>query len=249
MSGDGPELRFDRATYAEDAGGGLPCANCRGPLGDAYWKWQRLVVCARCRDALAGRLRDSQSSARFARALVLGGLTALGCGVAYATLVGATHARFALATIGIAFVIARVLRKASLGIGGTRYQIAAVALTYFSATMGYIPEIWGSLRQQASAEHTERAASAPPPSPEAQGAAEPSGGSGKASGSPRDLVVAVVFLVGIMLAAPFLTATQAPLGLIIVGFGLWEAWKLSRGPPLHIEGPFRAGATTGQPTP
>lgn len=234
------DLRFDRATYAKETGSGLPCANCRGPLGDAYWKWQQHVVCARCRDALAGRLSDSQSSARFAKALLLGAATALGCGIAYAVFTGVTHVRFALATIGIAFVIAKVLRKGSGGIGGIRYQVAAVALTYLSATMGYIPDIWTGLKE-ASAEQEKSSAKAPDVSG-AGNPAERSDGSDKPKASAAGVLVAVIWLLGIMLASPFLTATQSPMGLLIVAFGLWEAWKLSRGPPLHIEGPFRAGA-------
>ena len=33
------------------------------------------------------------------------------------------------------------------------------------------------------------------------------------------------------------------MGLLIVGFGLWEAWKLTRGLPLSLEGPFRVAPT------
>jgi hypothetical protein len=243
------ELRFDRATYSKEAGGGLPCANCRGPLGDSYWKWQQLVVCSQCRDVLAGRLSDSQSSARFAKALLFGCATSLGCGIAYAIFAGATHMRFALATIGIAFLIARVVRHASGGIGGTRYQVAAVALTYFAATMGYIPEIWAGLKE-ASAEDAKRSATDPEASTEAN-PSQQSDGDGKAKGSLIAVLVAVAWLVGIMLASPFLTAAESPLGLLIVAFGLWEAWKLSRAPPLHIDGPFHVGAnpSSGPSTP
>ena len=41
--------------------------------------------------------------------------------------------------------------------------------------------------------------------------------------------------------------TEAPIGVLIVGFGLWEAWKLSRGIPIRIEGPYRVAPSTGPP--
>jgi hypothetical protein len=238
MNDNGSELRFDRATYAKDASAGVPCASCKGPLGDPYWKWQQHTVCARCRDRLAGMLADSQSNKRLAKAILLGGATALGCGIAYAVFVAATKMQFALATIGIAFLIARVVRQASGGVGGVRFQVVAVAFTYLSATMGYIPGIWHGLTQ--ASEHAKVEAKTGAASPEAS--ASPSTDSdAKPKGGVGSLLVGVAWLLGIMLAAPFLEATEAPLGLLIVGFGLWEAWKLSRGPPVRLEGPFRVG--------
>jgi hypothetical protein len=59
--------------------------------------------------------------------------------------------------------------------------------------------------------------------------------------------VAAVVVVVISLAAPFLEITDSPLGLLIVLFGLWEAWKLSRGVTLNIEGPLRVGAAAPHP--
>jgi hypothetical protein len=54
-----------------------------------------------------------------------------------------------------------------------------------------------------------------------------------------------ITILAYMLAAPFLAATEAPIGLLIVGFGLWEAWKLTGGVPMVLGGPYRrtAGAT------
>jgi hypothetical protein len=55
----------------------------------------------------------------------------------------------------------------------------------------------------------------------------------------------VAIFLAITLAAPLLAATNAPMDLVIVGFGLWEAWKLSRGLPLTLDGPYRAAPATG----
>jgi hypothetical protein len=43
---------------------------------------------------------------------------------------------------------------------------------------------------------------------------------------------------------------QNIIGILIIGFGVYEAWKLNRRVPLEIAGPFRLGeagptATTG----
>jgi hypothetical protein len=57
----------------------------------------------------------------------------------------------------------------------------------------------------------------------------------------------VVAIFALTMAAPFLVAVEAPLGLLIVGFALWEAWRMSRGLPLSLDGPYRVAPTTSSP--
>jgi hypothetical protein len=241
-----PGLRFDRAVYADEKRTVAPCSSCRGSLGAAYWKWQDHMVCARCRDALERRFQTSQSGALFAKTLFLGGAAALGCGIGYALLVAVTKTQLALATIGIAVVIARVIRKASGGLGvSTRYRVAAVALTYLAATMGYLPWIWAAMQESsvsANASQTEAKHSSP------DGAVAADSGSDRpATASPLELLHVLGWVLWTMLEMPFLEVTHAPFGALIVGFGLWQAWKLSRGPPLAIQGPFHLDAAPARP--
>ncbi len=53
------------------------------------------------------------------------------------------------------------------------------------------------------------------------------------------LARACVYLFGLLMAAPFLEAKEAPLGLLIIGFGLWEAWRRTRPLPMEVTGPYR----------
>ena len=57
--------------------------------------------------------------------------------------------------------------------------------------------------------------------------------------SARDVVLSVAFVIGIAVAAPFLEGAGNIIGLLIISFGLWQAWKLNAATPLAIEGPFR----------
>jgi hypothetical protein len=61
------------------------------------------------------------------------------------------------------------------------------------------------------------------------------------------VALAITFLLGITLAAPFLELTDAPLGVLIILFGLWEAWRRSRGVPIVIDGPFRVAPPAPAP--
>lgn len=48
-----------------------------------------------------------------------------------------------------------------------------------------------------------------------------------------------IALLPYVLVAPFMAAREAPIGLLIVGFGLWEAWRRTKPLPLVVTGPFR----------
>lgn len=238
-------LSFEKATYETSGDQGTPCANCNGSLGEQYWQWQTRPVCATCRATISETLAASQSKKAFGRAVVLGGLTALGCGIAYAVFVAVTDYQLALLTIGIAFVVAKVLRHCSKGVGGRKYQVLALVLTYFASAMGYAPAIISGFREGADEQTGEAAAAARDASATADAAsssASPVAATTSASASAPaagTLLIGIAALIAFLMAAPILAATQAPMGLLIVGFGLWEAWKLTQGLSLTLEGPFR----------
>lgn len=198
------ELQFDKATY-EAAGSGVPCAACGQPLAGEYWEWQRQMLCSACATRADDAVKRAVAGASFGKALALGSVAALGCGIAYALFVTLTKFQLALATIGIAYVVARVVRHASGGLSGPQFQALAVGLTYVASSMGYFPYV--------------------------EDLPMPDGVAGQLG--------AIAHLVGSMLVAPIVEIPRAPLGAFIVLFGLWEAWKLSRGVAPRLLGPFR----------
>jgi hypothetical protein len=60
------------------------------------------------------------------------------------------------------------------------------------------------------------------------------------SGADKAAALGLVF--GLALAAPFLGGTSNIMGILIIGIGLYEAWKINRRVPLS--GPFRFGPAT-----
>jgi hypothetical protein len=235
-------ISFDRADASAKA---LPCAQCGHRIDDHYWTWQARAFCSRCRDALASTFAKTKSKAAFAKAVLRGGGVALGCGVAYALFVHFTNFQLSLITIGIGIVVAKAVRAASSNVGGTRYQVLAVALTYAASTMGYAPAIATGIKN---------AIVAPAPAQGSASAEEGAEAKGSAPAKPiglREAAAAIVMLVasfvGLVLAAPFLEITEAPLGLLIVGFGLLQAWKLTKGVPTEMSGPYALAASTRSP--
>jgi hypothetical protein len=54
-------------------------------------------------------------------------------------------------------------------------------------------------------------------------------------------LLAVVVLIGFAYAIPILIGFQSPIGLIIIGIALYEAWVINRRMRLTINGPFQIG--------
>ncbi len=246
MSDAASELSFEHATYEAKGSASPgeahrpPCSSCNGPLGDEYWKLHSHVVCAGCSTRFEATMASSQSKASFGKAALLGGGTALGCGILYAIFVAFTGVQLALVTIFIAYLVAKVIRKCSSGIGGRRYQILAVALTYMASSMGYAPAIFDELgssqtEQAAVSTTTEKKA-------EAQASSAPDSAKSTNPMSGSEVALGAAFCFALVLAAPVLAAFEAPIGLLIVAFGLWEAWKRSAAVPLALEGPFRVAS-------
>ena len=46
------------------------------------------------------------------------------------------------------------------------------------------------------------------------------------------------------MALPFLAGFENIIGIIIIGIGLWEAWKLNPRMQLEITGPYRVAAAS-----
>jgi hypothetical protein len=53
-------------------------------------------------------------------------------------------------------------------------------------------------------------------------------------------------VVRLSLETPFLPGAENIIGLLIIGFALWEAWKFNMHRPLPITGPYQMSAGTSQ---
>jgi len=62
-------------------------------------------------------------------------------------------------------------------------------------------------------------------------------------------IAAFVIACALALALPFLAGFKNVIGILIIGFALYEAWKLNRRVPLAVTGPFRVEAVTAAPLP
>jgi len=230
MSGD---IQFEKAQFAS----GDHCVACQNPLGHAYFRLNGNTVCASCAEKAKFdfQMQMAQSGGLF-RAVLFGAGAALAGAIIYALVAALTGYEFALIAIFIGWMVGKAMMRGSRGIGGRRFQVAAVLITYLAITAGYIPSI---VRELSKLDPQENAA----PKDEAAEAKDPAKTDEPANTqlSAGGIALALALILAIAAAAPFLSLTAGVSGLltiVIVGVGLMQAWKETREQPFAISGPF-----------
>lgn len=124
--------------------------------------------------------------------------------------------------MAVGYIIGKAMHMGSRGVGGRRYQVAAVLLTYFAVSMSAVPIAieQSRLHQQNQARETAAQAEA-----------------------PVSLARTVAVLAWVGIASPILDL-QDPvhglIGLVILFVGLRFAWQFTAGRKLNVSGPYTA---------
>ena len=254
MADDAPatgeiDLQFDRVvtpsgfSTAADARA-VTCSVCSTSIGTEYYDANGRVVCASCRAVI----ESSAETPRGVAPLAVAGMLGLGAGIVgaiiYYAVIALANLEIGIVAILIGYMVGYAVRKGAGGRGGRRFQIMAVALTYFSVALAYAPlAVKGALeaerqRQEAAAE----------PSPAAAEAAAAPTATPAADDVPSlgGLLAALAMMLAVTMALPVLVVIGSfPSGLIsafIIFIGMRQAWVMTRAPVLTILGPFRVGA-------
>lgn len=239
-------LQFDRVEYTAPR----PAATCRAcgqAMADVYYEVNGQAFCPACREHLQKALASGSSLARFARATMYGSLAGLVGAAIYYGVRELTGFEFGLISIVVGLMVGKAVNKGSEGRGGWFYQGLAVFVTYTAIVLTYIPPVIQAVRDHARKD----AAAAKPDQPvQPGGAAEALGGAG-AQARPSfggfllavaQLLLALAAIVVFAYAIPIVIGFQSPMGLIIVGIGLYEAWVMNRRAPLVVRGPYKIGS-------
>jgi hypothetical protein len=242
MAEPGSELQFDRAQF--DAPTPMACVFCKRPLVGHYFELNGRLACERCRYQAEAAWNGGSGSMRFLKATLYGsGAAALGCALYYAVL-AITGYELSLISIAVGWLVGVAVRKGASARGGWPYQLLAVLLTYTSIVGSYAPLVIGGLRERsktASAAPKEAGGAAKDDAPEKDGATVKDGAAKKPS-SPIMILVGVTVLAAVVFISPFLivfaSGGQGILGLVIIGFGMWQAWKINGKVRLQITGPL-----------
>ncbi len=207
-------LQFDEAEYTGPEGSAPTCAACKREIAEEYYSVNGAILCGPCRQNIAEALEGGSGTGRFLRASLFGlGAAVAGFAIYFGVMV-VTHWQIGLISVLVGFMVGAAVRAGSRGRGGWLYQLLAVFLVYSAIVASYGSPIvleWFNR------------------------------GAGVVATTPGRTMLVLMMYVGIFYALPIIKGTQAPIGLLIVGFALWEAWKINRKTPVVFTGPHRVG--------
>jgi len=129
--------QFSKAEYAH-VPGTERCRVCNNLISGDYFRVNGLMACNQCAsEAREGQPRDSHIA--FSRGLVFGvGAAVIGM-IVYAAFTIVTGWYIGYLALGVGYLIAKAIKKGANGLGGRRYQIAAVILTYSAISIAALP--------------------------------------------------------------------------------------------------------------
>lgn len=254
----GSTPQFDTAEYSSKPGSNT-CRSCHQTIRGPYYRVNGALACPNCAQQLQNQLpKDSQPA--FMRALLFGfGAAVLGL-ILYAVFGIITGWVIGYVSLAVGYIVGKAMLQGSGGIGGRRYQIAAVLFTYFAVSMAAVPvgisqaiKRQNARRQGLIHSSSPNAATNSPAQPENQEnvVEDPSPSSAAVDnppwpGKPKPSLGA---LLGVLLfaglASPFLELSNplhGVIGLIILFVGLQIAWKLTAGKKVDVLGPFGQSA-------
>ncbi len=221
-----PEMQFTKAEYADPAAVAATCLQCQQAISGPYFEVNGQTVCSTC----AEQIQQARGAGPGLRGLIAATGAGIAAGIAGAILyygvLALTGYEFGLIAVVVGFMVGRAVHWGSSGWGGFKYQALAVALTYLAIVSCYVPAIVQGLQQ--ASQQQEKAAAVEPAAPTAPGV------------PPTASQVAMFFGVFalIVLASPFLAGFENIIGWLIIGFALFEAWKINRSVEVTVTGPY-----------
>lgn len=223
------------AEYAT-APGGDRCAACSQPLTARYYRVNGRMACEGCTEQIRRR-RPTDSHAAYVRGLIFG-IGAMVVGLAfYAGFTIVTNIYIGYVSLAVGWLIGKAIMLGSKGIGGRRYQITAVVLTYAAVSLAAIP-----IAMASRPEKTNPSPSVQTDQPSTDGQTAPHGESGTEPKAKMSLGTALLTLTFLGLASPFLELQDpfhGAIGLLILFVGIRIAWRLTQGSgTADIQGPY-----------
>ena len=226
--------QFSTAEYSESSSGS--CIECKQPITARYYKVNSKVVCESCGQQLERRF-PKDSHAAYMRALLFGVGAAIVGMILYAAFTITTGFYIGYVSLAVGWLVGKAIMFGSKGIGGRRYQIAAVILTYAAVSIAAVP-IAISYQMKEKAQSSTTHAKPLQPSADSQ-TNQPD----QAQAKPKpSMGAALLQLLMIGLASPFLELqdpVHGVIGLIILIVGIRIAWRMTAGlGRANIQGPY-----------
>jgi len=231
------DLQLERAEFDNPAHAST-CAMCANPLDREYYQVNDRSMCHRCSELVRASADEGSRVSRGLRAIGAGFAAAIGGSILYYAILALTGYEIGLIAIVVGWGVGRAVSWGARGRGGWFYQTAAVSLTYLAIVSAYVPLIVAEFRKGAETHATAATPGSDRATPVSQPvSAAPESEADDTPPSGGSALLAIVVLVGFLLALPFLGGFENIIGLVIIGIGLYEAWKANKRRVLQITGP------------
>jgi hypothetical protein len=239
-------LQFDHAELASPSA----CGACKSALGPSYFQAAGQMLCSNCADGFRKAMAGTGSRAgRLIKATLLGLLAGAVGAAIYFGVRALTGYEVGLVSILVGILVGRAVRRGSGNRGGLGYQFLAAGITYFAIASTFLPMAIQASAEASSSGQAE-AVSGPTKSTPADGnaAKTPATEGGATTVGANEaaheevgvvsFIIAIVALTGLTLTLPVLVAfSGGVISLLIVGFGVWEAWRVNKRFAIDITGP------------
>jgi hypothetical protein len=238
--------QFTTAEYG--AKSAPPCKACGQPLKGDYYQVNGVQVCPPCTAKLKAQI-PGDSHAAFVRGLLFGIAGAIAGLALYVAFALGTGLVVGFVSLAVGYIVGKAMIFGSGGVGGRRYQIAAVILTYSAVSLSAVPiAISMNMKHRDEAAQAARSAQTATPTQSAQTAegqdAAPAPAQTPASPAvKRSFLQSIGVLAMLGLASPFLDLQDPAhglIGLVILFVGIRIAWQLTAGKQLKVAGPLNA---------
>ena len=244
--------QFGTAEYSSQAD---TCKACHQPIAGVYYRANDAMLCNGCAQNLQHQIPQDRHAA-FVRGIVFGlGGFVVGL-VLYAAFTILTGIQIGYVSLAVGWLVGKAIMMGSKGVGGRRYQIAAVLLTYAAVSMAFIPiaihymranpDKVSSTKTATSQTKTSRDRSSGAGQPSANDASTGSEDSQPAPAKPAmSRAEAIGRLVLLGLASPFLELSSGfsgVIGLVILFVGMRFAWKITGPSLVAVDGPYQTSS-------
>ena len=239
-------LQFDHAELASPSA----CGACKSALGPSYFQAAGRMLCGNCAEGFRKAMAGTGSRAgRLIKATLLGLLAGVVGAAIYFGVRALTGLEVGLVSIVVGVIVGRAVRRGSGNRGGLGYQFLAAGITYFAIAATFLPMAIKEIAEASESGKTEAVASTTEGAP-ADGssakmpAKEREVTTSEANEPPSEevgvvsFIIGVIALTGLTLSLPILVAIDGGvISLVIVGFGVWEAWRVNKRITIDITGP------------
>lgn len=139
--------RASEYTATPTAAPAMPCSECKSILRTMYYSLDGRPLCTRCMQGYRARIERGTGPGSMARAVLYG------TGAAFLGMVGVSlllmfiGAFRIIASLGVAYLVAKAIGKATADYGGRRYQILAVSLTYVALGLAMLMPVFRAARE------------------------------------------------------------------------------------------------------